>query len=113
MRTSRRRLAEDETHSVRRLDPSFVVKCSDHRLQLRYLLLSWCEEGAVRAGCLWHVGGAVRRHSAAVARLRHLANLATDLEPAFWYHHWCVSDDRSNCRWNRDAVPSDRALGFG
>jgi hypothetical protein len=33
--------------------------------------------------------------------------LATDLEPAFWNDHRRVSHDRSNCRWDRDAVPAD------
>ncbi len=69
------------------------------------------ENGVVRTDGLWRLGGAVRSHRTDVVRRRHLANAASDLEPAFWRHHRRMSHDRSNCRWDWDAVPTDRASG--
>src|SRR5262249_1607595 len=72
-----------------------------------------CMKTALYGRIVFGRGGAVRRHRTDAARRCHLAKLATYLEPAFRRPHWRVSHDRSNCRWNWDAVPAHWALGFG
>jgi hypothetical protein len=71
------------------------------------MLLFLCENSVVRADRLWRGGGTVRRHRLDVVRRRHLANLASNLEPAFWNGHRRVPHDRSNFRWAWDPDPKD------